>query len=201
MEVYVEKLIVYEHTMMALVAKHTHFTSAPTLLDLPLNSDNNPSKQFLMPPYPETRFCNAYSSGTSNYIAKHVDHPMDDDNAHHDDCRWLINLSNLSALRHDIIQTFTLFSTFLGTLHPLQPVQPTLIPAPAPMDNNGDPPQPESHCHLADLLNLQQEVRQHMASAQTFSDSWSQMAAILYADTMPMTILADSTQNHHQPRW
>jgi len=68
MRVYVEKPIVYELTMMALVAKDAHFTSAPTLPDHPLNTTNNPSKNISMQLYPETSFCD----GTPTSIANHM---------------------------------------------------------------------------------------------------------------------------------
>jgi len=46
MEVYVEKPIISEPTMMALVTEDAHFTRALTLPDLPLNTDNITSKKF-----------------------------------------------------------------------------------------------------------------------------------------------------------
>jgi len=46
MEVYMEKPIVYKPTMMALMAKDAHFTSAVASPDLPLNTDNITSKKF-----------------------------------------------------------------------------------------------------------------------------------------------------------
>jgi len=78
------------------------------------------------------------------------------------------NWVDLSALRHDILQTFTLFSTFLTTL---QQAQPTMTPIPDPTDDDVYPLQPENCCQPVNLLALQQEIRQHMASTQTFFDS------------------------------
>jgi len=163
----VEKLIVSKPTMTALTAEDAHFTSAPTLSDLPLNIDNNSSKKVLTQLYPETSFCNECSAGTFNPITNHVAHSTDDgDDNHHHECRQLVDLS---ALRHDILQTFTLFSTFLTNL---QQAQPATTPIPDPTDDDVYPLQPENCCQPVDLLALQQEIRQHiMASAQTFFDS------------------------------
>jgi len=88
MEVYVEKLIISKPTITALVAEDTHFTSAPTSSDLPLNTDNNSSKKVSTQLYSETGFCNEHSAGTSNPVTNHIAHPMDDDdNDHHHDCQ------------------------------------------------------------------------------------------------------------------
>jgi len=87
MGVYMEKLIISEPTMMALVAKDAHFTSSLTLTDLHLNPNNNPSKKVVTKIHSETSFCNACSDGTFCSVPNHVDLPMDNDNDHHHDCR------------------------------------------------------------------------------------------------------------------
>jgi len=171
MEVYVEKPIDYKLTMMALVAKDTHFTSALTLPDLPPNTDNNPSKKVSTQLHPATSFCNT-CSGTFCSIPNCIDLPTDDDDNHHHDCRQSVNLT---SLWHDIWQTSALFSAFLATLHPVQPVQLTTMPTTDSTDDkNGDNDTSQQENHHRDFGAIQCAIAHDSASFKELLNNLAQ---------------------------
>jgi len=124
---HVEKLIIYEPTMTALVAEDAHLTSAPTSPDHPLNINNTTGKKLLTQLYLATSDCDACSAGTSISIRNHMDHPTDDDDHHHE--RRSYQPVDLAALCNEITQTSAAFSHLLDSLAPfplwINPLQPT----------------------------------------------------------------------------
>jgi len=183
---YIEKLINFRSSMMALAAKDASFTSAPTLQGPSLTSNNivvqelskslHPNSIFQLPPTNST-LCPAFCVENPAIINSDAHH-------HHDGC-WPTDLTVLQA---KITQTFNNFSAFLTTLKipPRQtaPVQPMLAMTSVKNDNyvhhpigcqklannNNASLMHHTQCPPMDLLALQWDIQQFTDNMQAFFD-------------------------------
>jgi len=169
-----EKPIIFESTMMALVAEDDNHTSTPTSQDPPPNTNNVTGQMFSQQPLSDAHFCITSSPSTPFSVENCVEHPTDAKNDHHHDW-WLVDLA---AIQHKFSHTCALFCTFLETTFPpSQPAQQPSTPIADPINdddaaanetNDDDSFWPHSHPQPVNLLALQWEIIQQTLSIQAF---------------------------------
>jgi len=171
--VYVEKPIIFESTMIALMVEDATHTNTPTSQDPPLTTNNTTGKKVLQQPASDTHCSITPSPGTPCSIENRIEHPTDANNHHHD--WWPVDLATIQCEFH---HSCAIFCTFLETTFPpLQPAQKPSTPIANPTDDDNDKAadnesfQPCSHSQSVDLLTLQQEIIQQTLSIQAFFQS------------------------------
>jgi len=165
--------------MMALAAEDAHFTSAPTLPDLPLTPGNLVIQEFWSKTQADISHVQSFCPSTPHNVQGSIENPMAAVGArqHHDSHRTV----DLTTIQREILCTSAEFSTMVSNLlqHP-PPDMPqmtmamamamAMILTPVPMDEDNKFIT-EEHRSPIDLLTLQQEIQQSIISIQEFFNS------------------------------
>jgi len=176
--------------MTAPVAADATSTSVPHPHSLPLTPSNVVIDNFWKESHTDTLFVNPLSPSTTQNVGLSVANPTDDDGAtssHHDNRQPV----DLATLRCEISQTLASFNDWFKTIDPSPTKQASLrttMTMTAFMDDDNVLHHDATHCHETrqpmDLLAIQREIHQTMASMQLFFDSMRSPPANHHHDCM-----------------